>query len=69
MIFLLLYVASYVPYSICYVDKSPDEPYNFEDYFDLWVDLMFAVDIVINFLSAYDDPKTGLPVISLRKIS
>lgn len=33
------------------------------------VDGLFLIDIFINFISAYEDPVTGLPVISLKKIA
>jgi len=33
------------------------------------VDILFGIDIVVNFISSYDNPETGMPVISLKKIS
>ena len=33
------------------------------------VDCLFFIDIIVNLLSSYDDPDTGLPVISLKKIA
>jgi len=39
------------------------------DYVDLVVDFLFGIDIIVNFISAYDDPKTGYPVVSLKKIA
>lgn len=69
MIFLLIYVATYVPFSICFNDSSPDDPISGEEILDMCVDGLFLIDIFINFISAYEDPNTGLPVISLKKIS
>jgi len=63
MIFLLLYVASYVPFSICFDNRLPSAPMESMDYVDVAVDLLFTIDIVINFLSSYEDPRTNLPVI------
>jgi hypothetical protein len=60
---LLLYVATYVPFSTCFNQKQGkfDTPIEF---FDLFVDLVFAVDIFVNFISSYEDP-SGLPVVDL----
>jgi hypothetical protein len=65
MIFMLLYVASWVPFSICFNDKESD----ISNVVDITVDILFFFDIFINFLSAYDDEITGLPIISLKKIA
>jgi len=35
----------------------------------MFVDALFLIDIIINFVSAYEDPSTGLPIISLKKIA
>lgn len=69
MIFLLVYVATYVPFSICFNESNPDSPLSGEEILDMCVDALFLIDIFINFVSAYEDPNTGLPVISLKKIS
>ena len=69
MIFLLLYVASYVPYGICFDNRPPESPMEVMDYVDMAVDILFAIDIFINFLSSYEDPATNLPVINLRRIA
>lgn len=39
------------------------------DYVDLGVDVLFAIDILVNFVSAYEDPISNLPIISLKRIS
>ena len=67
VMFLLLYVAIYVPYSTCFNQKQG----NFDtwiEYFDLLVDLIFAVDIFVNFISSYEDAE-GLPVVDLGDIA
>ena len=51
MIVLLVYTATFVPFRTAYIDDvSP----NFE-YFEYLVDSLFAVDLFVNFISAYVD--------------
>jgi hypothetical protein len=50
-------------------DDLSDDPMSGEDILDACVDGLFLIDILINFISAYEDPATGLPVISLKKIA
>ena len=69
MIFLLAYVASYVPYSICFINPEPDAPMGTGEMIDIIVDICFFCDICMNFISSYEDPYTNLPIISLKKIS
>lgn len=69
MITLLGYVATWVPYSICFKETNPDGPITGEEIVDYIVDILFIIDIFINFISSYDDPVTSLPVISMKKIS
>ena len=47
---LLAYTATYMPYKTCFVDDSSI----FADTVDWTVDVLFAVDILINFLSAIE---------------
>jgi hypothetical protein len=69
IIFLLVYVATYVPYNISFSKSRGDEPLSFGDVFDGVVDFLFFVDIIVNFISSYDDPETNLPVIHLKVIA
>ena len=69
MIFLLVYVATWVPYQICFNDSMPNGQLSNEEIVDYVVDGLFLVDIIINFFSSYEDPYTGLPVTSFKKIS
>ena len=39
------------------------------DVIEMLVDILFGIDIIVNFVSAYEDPKDGLPIISFKKIS
>lgn len=69
MIFLLFYVASWVPVSICFQESNTSGILTAAEVFDFIVDTLFFMDIIINFLSSYEDPVTGLPVISIKKIA
>ena len=42
---------------------------NFAELTEFMVDILFLVDIIVNFLSAYDDQTTNLPVIDLKRIA
>jgi type III secretory pathway component EscR len=54
MIFLLFYVATWVPYNICF-NASESEGMEWVEPVDLCVDFLFLIDILINFLSSYED--------------
>jgi len=69
MIFLLAYVALYVPYGICFNKSQPGDPITAIEVVDILVDVLFFIDIIVNFISSFDDPDSGLPVISLKKIA
>jgi hypothetical protein len=62
IIILLTYVATYVPYDICFA-PSAMEAYSLIKIWDLVVDFLFFIDIIVNFLSSYDDPWTGMPMV------
>ena len=57
MIILLAYVATIVPFNICF-NLDYTEEMSTMDMIDIIVDILFAIDIVINFISAYEDPVT-----------
>lgn len=69
MILLLGYVATWVPFEICYLQDDPGAALGTSDFISIFIDSLFFIDIIINFLSAYEDPVTGLPIISLKKIA
>lgn len=62
MIVLMCYVVSLVPYNICF-DQSISTEMTTTGYIDIAVDILFFIDIIINFMSAFDDPVTSLPVV------
>jgi hypothetical protein len=68
MLILLVYVVSVVPVNISFSQNLPDKGYSSADGFDLFVDFLFGIDLVINFISSYEDSH-GLPVVSLKKIA
>ena len=55
---LLLYTASFVPYRTSFIDDAPQSLTNWE-----WVvDALFSLDIIINFISAYEDNDKNIEV-------
>jgi hypothetical protein len=64
MTILLLYTASYMPFRISFIDSTSIS----NIIFDTSIDILFISDIVINFFSAYEDPKVGLEV-RLKRIA
>ena len=68
MIILMGYVVSFVPFNICF-DQSISTEMTTAGIIDIIVDILFFVDIIVNFLSAYDDPATSLPVVKPKIIA
>jgi ABC-type antimicrobial peptide transport system permease subunit len=67
MLVLLLYVASIVPYNVCF--NQPTDHLTIGDIFDGFIDFLFFIDIIVNFISAYEDPASGTLVTDLKKIA
>jgi hypothetical protein len=51
MMLLLLYTATYVPFKTAFIEESPEYVNNIE----FAIDSLFFVDIVVNFISAYEN--------------
>lgn len=51
VIVLLLYTAIWVPYKVCFTDKTSDAQF----WWDCFVDLCFFIDIILTFFSAVED--------------
>jgi hypothetical protein len=66
-VFLLAYVAIIIPYTTCFLSSSKE--WTLVSVIDLIVDIMFLFDIIINFISAYEDTYTGLLVVQYKKIA
>jgi len=68
MMILLLYTATYVPFKTAFVEESPKYVNNIE----FSIDSLFFVDIVVNFLSAYEtvdkNVEFRLPYIAWRYV-
>jgi hypothetical protein len=62
IIVLLLYTAIVVPFRIAFVEKSGQV----NKIIDICIDVLFGLDILVNFLSAIEDPNTG-KIITDRK--
>ena len=64
---MLIYVGIFIPFNTCFYD--PSEKWNFSDSIAVFVDLMYVIDIFINFISAYEDLATGLIVVDTKLIA
>ncbi len=51
MMLLVIYTGTYIPYKTAFVEESPD----YVNYIELSIDSLFIVDMIVNFLSAYED--------------
>ena len=70
MLILLLYVVFWVPVSICFFQsKGDEEGLTTGAIVDLAVDFCFLIDMFVNFISAFEDQLTGLPIVSLKDIA
>lgn len=64
--FLLMYTATLVPYRTIFIDS--EEKFTFLFYFDALVDLLYFVDLILNFFMAYEDADKKLET-RLKKIA
>lgn len=69
MMVLMLYVAIWVPFSICMLPVAEEEEISFATALDYFVDFLFLIDMILMFFSAYDDPTTGLQVVRPKLIA
>lgn len=65
VIVLSIYNSITIPYEFAYSYN----PNSYSDVFDRLVDAIFAIDIIINFRTAFEHPKTGKLVTSWKSIS
>ena len=68
MIILLVYVGLIMPYNVCFIPSEPGI-LTATDILDLFIDLFFGIDIIVNFISAYDDPVKDVTIIDFKTIS
>ena len=57
MIYVLLYVGLWMPYDVSFGEIGGET--TIFDYIDGVVEVLFLIDIILNFMCAYDDPSTG----------
>jgi potassium voltage-gated channel Eag-related subfamily H member 8 len=69
IVFLLFYVAILMPFNVCFIRAIPGAGMTTQDKFDIGIDFLFGVDIIVNFISAYEDENTGIPVIDPKRIT
>lgn len=67
MLFMLTYVATFVPFNVCF--NPPSDGLTFSDIIDIFVDCFFFADLIVNFLSAYEDSTTGALIVDLKLIA
>lgn len=65
VIILLIYTAIYVPYDVSFNDKESKGAKNFS----YSIDILFAIDICINFMSGYEDTSEGKIITDVNKIA
>lgn len=65
VVILLMYTATYVPYKLAFVENDSA----FVNGFEIFVDCLFTLDIVFNFLTTYDDPATNTTISDLPRIA
>jgi hypothetical protein len=71
MALLLCAMAFYIPYRVCFYwndDEEEDETSPIF-LFEMLVDAMFALDIILNFFTAYTDHSTALVITSHKRIA
>ena len=66
-IVLLIYTAIFVPYNVAFSDSN--ERSLAQTTIDYSIDILFSIDIVINFFSGYEDTTEGKIVTDLRMIA
>ena len=64
-----MYVSSYVPYNVCFSSNESIADNQLIVLIDRVVDILFFIDIIVNFISSYEDPQTKLPVVKLKHIA
>jgi potassium channel len=62
---LLIYTATFLPYRTAFFDDDPDGLFEFETL----IDVLFFLDVYMNFVVAYIDKNTGFIEVNPRKIA
>lgn len=71
MAILLCIMAFYIPYRVCFYwnDEEEEDETSPVFLFEMMVDAMFALDIILNFFTAYTDHSTSLVITSHKLIA
>mmetsp|Transcript_18439 Transcript_18439/g.39934 ORF Transcript_18439/g.39934 Transcript_18439/m.39934 type:complete len:750 (-) Transcript_18439:98-2347(-) len=69
MAWLLSILAFYIPFRVCFYFDSADSDRKAIFWIELGADCLFVIDIVLNFLTAYGDPKTKIMIVDPKKIA
>lgn len=56
MMLLVIYTGTYIPYKTAFIDSSS----SLVNYIELGIDSLFVFDIIVNFLSAYEDSERNV---------
>ena len=67
MILLMLYVAIFVPFQVSFITNRNDFIWYLQ-YLDPFINVLFFMDILVNFISAYDD-QNGNQIVDIKSIS
>ena len=67
MVTFILYMAVYGPYRIAFIEDSEANP--ILTGFDVVIDIFFLADIVVTFMTDYQDPKTNHTVSDFKSIA
>lgn len=62
---LLCYTATFLPLRTAFMEVDPMGLFEFE----LIIDVLFMIDLIINFISAYTDKNTGFIEVRFKKIA
>lgn len=65
VVVLLIYTATFVPYKVAFVE----EPSKSDKVIDYIIDILFTIDIFINFMSGYEDEEEGKVIKNIRLIA
>jgi hypothetical protein len=65
LVLLILYTAFVVPYKIAFIDDDSITT----AILDYIVDILFAVDLFVNFITMYEDSERGVSVRNPKKIA
>lgn len=62
---LLVYTATFLPLRTAFFDDDPAGLFEFE----LMIDILFMIDVFVNFVSSYTDKNTGFIEVKFNKIA